>query len=199
MTRTLLLSLSFALLASCAHDNAGESVTTAKPVASSSDSNETSESEGTEATAATTASVLTIRAATLKIDLGEDNDDGPTSISIDAEGNMSVITRKGENLTVAKLHADGTITSKGKTLGSVDSEGVLTITKPDGSSTSAKISAEGVVTYEGKEVISIGEDGVLNVEDMSEKIVYEGPADGKQAMIIAFVIGLMGGPSNAGE
>jgi hypothetical protein len=138
----------------------------------------------------TVTELLAIKAASLTVEKGDSNPDGPDSLSIDDAGKVMA----GDK-AVATLGSDGNMTDMtGERLASIDAEGVLSIS---GSEETMIIGADGSITHEGLKKVIIGAEGVLELTDVEAKITYTGPQEAKRAMMIVLTLWLM--PMQAGQ
>ena len=124
---------------------------------------------------------LVIKAASLRIEPDENNPDGPESIALEDSGSVVV---KGK--TVATLSADGTVVdADGELLARLAADGTLSF---PGEKETLTVAADGSVSQAGTRVASIGENNQLVVGEVSEAIVYAGPDEARQAMMVVFLI-----------
>lgn len=167
-------ALSFGLLGACK----GKEAKPAEPAEAVGD--ETAGAETPTGDPNLPAPVLVIKAATISIEAGENNQDGSQSIVLEDSGNVVV---NGE--IVATLSADGKVVDKdGEPLATLAADGTLSF---PGEAETMVIAADGTVSQAGKTIASIGEDKQLLMPELTDKVSFSGPDEARRAVMVVFL------------
>jgi hypothetical protein len=177
----LLLSSSVLLVASCSksEDKKSEPAAEVKPAEPAAKPAEPApEPEEKAEPAVETQTVLTIKAATLRIDEPGKNNDDLKEITLAEDGTVSAGGK-----AVGQVNTDGTFKDpSGKVLASIDATGKLSFSGQD---KTGMVSKDGTVKADDKVICSFDAEGKFTFEGKA-LATYEGPEEAKMAMVVAF-------------